>query len=157
MVKSVLSSFIASAAPFGRKDSRFEIERLEQNSHVYSHHACIDAVWFDTAVHHAQQRRQQVIQRVMWMEFAYIRRPLAFVLGISAFAWAIGFARYFDHWVFFSAFPNILDSLGMSLVGTYLLYEALGKRRRLTNRSDAESESSLSILDDIERAHAREA
>lgn len=75
---------------------------------------------------------------------------MAFVLGISAFAWAIGFARYFDHWVFFSAFPNILDSVGMSLVGTYLLYEALGKNHRLTNTSGAESEPILSIFDDID-------
>jgi len=63
------------------------------------------------------------------MRFAYIEKPLAFFLGVCAFAWAIGFARYFDHWVYFSAFPNILDSLGMSLVGVYLLSEALSKKR----------------------------
>ncbi|HYB76173.1 MAG TPA: hypothetical protein VEC08_04365 [Nitrososphaerales archaeon] len=84
------------------------------------------------------------------MKFAYIQSPLAFVLGISAFAWAIGFARYFDHWVFFSAFPNILDSLGMSLVGVYLLYQALGKSHRLANTSNAESELILSVFDDID-------
>jgi hypothetical protein len=84
------------------------------------------------------------------MEFAYIRRPLAFVLGISAFAWAIGFVRYFNHWVFFSAFPNILDSLGMSLVGVFLLYEALGKGRRLAATSYADPELILSIFDDID-------
>ena len=84
------------------------------------------------------------------MKFAYIRRPLAFVLGVSAFAWAIGFARYFNHWVFFSAFPNILDSLGMSLVGTYLLYEAFGKSHSLVNASDAGSELILSVFDDID-------
>ncbi|MGP8056657.1 MAG: hypothetical protein ACLP9K_03530 [Nitrososphaerales archaeon] len=86
----------------------------------------------------------------MGIRFAYIKRPLAFVLGISAFAWAIGFARYFDHWVFFSAFPNILDSLGMSLVGVYLLYQALGKSRPLADTSDAELEPILSIFDDID-------
>ncbi|MGD0478423.1 MAG: hypothetical protein ABSB29_09705 [Nitrososphaerales archaeon] len=84
------------------------------------------------------------------MKFAYIRRPLAFVLGISAFAWAIGFARYFDHWVFFSAFPNILDSFGMSLIGIYLLYEALGKSHSLANTSDTESRPILSIFDGID-------
>lgn len=84
------------------------------------------------------------------MKFAYIKRSLAFVLGISAFVWAIVFAMYFDHWVFFSAFPNILESLGMSLVGVYLLYEALGKGHRLANTSGAGSGLILSVFDDIE-------
>jgi hypothetical protein len=84
------------------------------------------------------------------MKFAYIQRPVAFVLGICAFAWAIGFARYFDHWVFFSAFPNAFDSIGMSLVGAYLLYEALGKSHRLADISVAESELILSVFDDID-------
>lgn len=84
------------------------------------------------------------------MKFAYIQRPLAFILGICAFAWAIGFARYFGHWVFFSAFPNVLDSLGMSLVGAYLLYEALGRSQRPANTTDAESGLILSVFDDID-------
>ncbi|MGD0478346.1 MAG: hypothetical protein ABSB29_09315 [Nitrososphaerales archaeon] len=84
------------------------------------------------------------------MRFAYIQRPLAFVLGISAFGLAIGFAKYFDHWVFFSALPNALYSLGMSLVGVYLLYEALGKSHRLAHTSDAESGLILSVFDDID-------
>jgi len=84
------------------------------------------------------------------MKFAYIQNPLAFFLGVCAFAWAIGFARYFDHWVFFSAFPNIFDSIGMSLVGVYLLYEALGKSRHITNTPDAESGVILSVFDDID-------
>jgi hypothetical protein len=84
------------------------------------------------------------------MKFAYIQRPLAFILGISAFVWAIDFAQYFDHRVFFSTFPNILDSLGMSLVGVYLLYEALGKSHHLVNTSNAESERILSVFDDID-------
>jgi len=86
------------------------------------------------------------------MKFAYIQKPLAFFLGICAFAWAIGFARYFDHWVFFSDFPNIFDSIGMSVVAIYLLYEAFSKSRPLVNTSDAESESILSDLDDIDPA-----
>ena len=84
------------------------------------------------------------------MKFAYIQRPLAFVLAICAFAWALGFARYFDHWVYFPAFPNIFDSLGISLVGVYLLYEALGKGHRLANTSGAGSGLILSVFDDIE-------
>ena len=84
------------------------------------------------------------------MKFAYIQRPLAFFLGVCAFAWAIGFARYFGHWVFFSAFPNVFDSIGMSLVGAYLLYEALGRSRRLAGMSDAGSGLILSVFDDID-------
>jgi hypothetical protein len=86
----------------------------------------------------------------MQMRFAYIQNPLAFFLGVSAFAWAIGFARYFDHWVFFSAFPNILDSVGMSLIGVYLLYQALRKSRRLVSTSDARPELILSVFDNID-------
>ena len=84
------------------------------------------------------------------MKFAYIQRPLAFVLAICAFAWALGFARYFDHWVYFPAFPNILDSLGISLIGIYLLYVAMNKSHHLADTSNAESEPVLSSLDDID-------
>jgi hypothetical protein len=84
------------------------------------------------------------------MKFAYIRRPLAFFLGIIAIAWAIGFARYFDHWVFFPAFPNILDSLGMSLIGIYLLYEALPRGNSLDDTLNAKSELILSVFDNID-------
>jgi hypothetical protein len=84
------------------------------------------------------------------MKFAYIQRPAAFFLGICAFAWAIGFARYFDHWVFFSAFPNIFDSIGMSLIGVYLLYGAFSKSHPLANTLDANSQAILSLLDDID-------
>ncbi|MGD0145550.1 MAG: hypothetical protein ABSB53_01695 [Nitrososphaerales archaeon] len=84
------------------------------------------------------------------MKFAYIQRPLAFVLGVSAFVWAIGFAMYFDHWVFFSAYPNAFGSIGMGLVGGYLLYEVLGKSHHPANIPDAESGSILFILDDID-------
>ena len=87
---------------------------------------------------------------MVWMKFSHIQRPLAFVLAICAFAWALGFARYFDRWVYFPAFPNILDSLGISLIGIYLLYGALSKSHHLANTSDEESEPVLSSLDDID-------
>ena len=84
------------------------------------------------------------------MKFAYIQNPLAFFLGGCAIAWAIGFARYFGHWVFFSAFPNVLDSIGLSLVGIYLLYQALGRSRTLANGSQVDSRVILSVIDDID-------
>lgn len=85
------------------------------------------------------------------MKFAYIQKPLPFFLGVCAIAWAIGFVRYFDHWVFFSAFPNILDSLGMSLVGVYLLYLAL-RNQSLASASLNGPGPILSIFDDIDPA-----
>jgi hypothetical protein len=88
------------------------------------------------------------------MKFAHIQNPMAFFLSGIAFAWAIGFARYFDHWVFFPAFPNILDSLGLSVVGVYLLYKALGKSRVFADTSDAELEPILSVFDDIDPTDA---
>ena len=84
------------------------------------------------------------------MKFAFIRNPLAFFLSGISFAWAIGFARYFDHWVFFPAFPNIFDSLGLSMVGAYLLYKALGKSRLLADKLDAELKPILSVFNDID-------
>jgi hypothetical protein len=47
-----------------------------------------------------------------------------FFLGAVSVAWAVGFARYFDRWVYFPAFPNVLDSLGMALVGGFLFWES---------------------------------
>lgn len=55
--------------------------------------------------------------------------PLRFFLGVSAFAWAVGFIRYFGAWVYFPWFPNVLDSIGMGLIGAFLFYEALQKRK----------------------------
>jgi anaerobic C4-dicarboxylate transporter len=58
------------------------------------------------------------------MKLYLVRNPLQFFLGASAFAWALSFVRYLGHWVLFPTFPNILDSIGMALIGTYLLYHA---------------------------------
>lgn len=58
-----------------------------------------------------------------------IGNPLKFFLGGCAFGIAFGFVRYFNHWVYFDAFPNILDSIVMSLIGSYLVYESLRRSR----------------------------
>jgi len=84
------------------------------------------------------------------MKFAYIQNPLAFILSGIAFAWAIGFTRYFDHWVFFPTFPNILDSLGLSMIGVYLLYKALAKSHPPADAPSVELEPILSIFDNID-------
>ena len=86
------------------------------------------------------------------MKLAHIQNPVAFFLSGITFAWAVGFARYFDRWVFFPAFPNILDSLGLLAVGAYLLYKALGMRGVFAHTSDAELEPVLSVFDDIDSA-----
>ena len=62
----------------------------------------------------------------------FVRNPLKFFLGGCAFGFALGFVRYFNQWVYFSAFPNELDSIGMALIGTYLVYESLRKVRPLS-------------------------
>jgi len=84
------------------------------------------------------------------MRFAHIQRPTAFFLGICAFAWALGFAKYFGHWVFFPAFPNVFDSLGMSLTGVYLLYLAVSRGRNPISPFNPASRPALSVLDDID-------
>jgi hypothetical protein len=63
------------------------------------------------------------------MKLYLIRNPLQFFLGGCALAWALGFIRYFGHWVYFPVFPNIFDSLGMAFIGMYLLYHAFVRPR----------------------------
>jgi hypothetical protein len=69
-------------------------------------------------------------QLVGLIKFAYIKSPTKFVLGICSLLWALAFVRYFDHWVYFPAFPNILDSLGMGAIGLYLLYDTLKESKK---------------------------
>lgn len=54
-----------------------------------------------------------------------IKSALKFFLGGCAFGFAFGSMRYFDQWLHFPAFPNVLDSIGMALIGTCLMYESL--------------------------------
>ncbi len=61
---------------------------------------------------------------------SFLFDPIRFFFGVSAIAWAVGFARYFDHWVYFPVFPNILDSLGLAFIGVFLLYETWRDRKR---------------------------
>jgi len=89
-------------------------------------------------------------QEAIRVRFAFIRRPLGFVLGVSAFAWGAGFARYFDRWVFFPAFPNILDTIGMSLVGVYLLYVSTGRSGKSAGVPNPGVTPVMSIFDDID-------
>jgi hypothetical protein len=42
---------------------------------------------------------------------------------------ALGFLRYFDQWVYFPLFPNILDSATMAFIGIFLLWDVLKKVR----------------------------
>lgn len=58
----------------------------------------------------------------------YIGNPVKFFLGILAICWALAFVKYLGHWVYFPVFPNILDSVGMALVGVYLLYDCAKRK-----------------------------
>jgi hypothetical protein len=50
---------------------------------------------------------------------------LRYFLGMLAVGLAVAFPRYWNHWVYFPAFPNVLDSAVMALIGSYLLYECV--------------------------------
>lgn len=65
-----------------------------------------------------------------------IKDKTLFFLGGCTIAWGIGFLRYLERWVFFPAFPNLLDVLGLIFVGSYLIVKSLDKRRS-TTASDA--------------------
>ena len=54
--------------------------------------------------------------------------PVKVMLGTFTFAWAVGFARYLDAVVYFPAFPNILDVLGLMVVGGFLLFDSAKDR-----------------------------
>ena len=56
--------------------------------------------------------------------------PVKFFLAACALALAGAFPRYFDHWVYFPFFPNILDSALMGVIGLYLFYDALRRPHR---------------------------
>lgn len=52
-------------------------------------------------------------------------RPAPFMLGSFAVAWAVGFGRYLGAgMVSFPVFPNVLDCLGLVLIGAYLLSQS---------------------------------
>ena len=71
--------------------------------------------------------------------------PIRFFLGISAFAWAYGIYRYIDMTIWtsktiggtsysfgatpFPFWPNILDVIGMIIIGLFLLWESTLKRK----------------------------
>lgn len=58
--------------------------------------------------------------------------PIKFFLGTLSVGLAIAFPHYFDRWVFFPLFPNVLDALTMFGVGLLLLYEVvLDVRKKL--------------------------
>ena len=56
--------------------------------------------------------------------------PIRFFLGSLAVALAFGFPRYFDHWVYFPWFPNVLDSMIMAFIGAVLLWDVIRKVRK---------------------------
>ena len=56
--------------------------------------------------------------------------PIRFFLGSLAVGLSVAFPRYFDQWVYFPTFPNVLDSITMALIGMLLMYDVLKKVRR---------------------------
>ena len=57
-----------------------------------------------------------------------MRNPLRFFFGVSAIAWAVGFSRYLGATsVSFPVFPNVLDVLGLGIMGGYFVREAFRK------------------------------
>ena len=53
---------------------------------------------------------------------------MRFFFGVSAIAWAVGFSRYLGATsVSFPVFPNVLDVLGLGIMGGYFVREAFRK------------------------------
>jgi len=50
---------------------------------------------------------------------------LKFFFGVSTVMLGFAFIRYFDRWVYFPFFPNILDSVAMWSVAVILLYDVV--------------------------------
>jgi hypothetical protein len=70
----------------------------------------------------------------MSREFAFGIDPLRFFLGFLAVGLSIAFLRYFDQWVYFPWFPNVLDSATMAIIGFVLLYDVVKKVQRQNKR-----------------------
>ena len=66
----------------------------------------------------------------MSQKFLFGIDPFRFFLGSLAVALAFGFPRYFDHWVYFPLFPNVLDPMTMALVGAVLLWDVVRKVKK---------------------------
>jgi len=66
----------------------------------------------------------------MSQKFLFGIDPFRFFLGSLAVALALGFTRYFDHWVYFPWFPNALDSITMLSVGAVLLWDVVRQVRK---------------------------
>jgi len=66
----------------------------------------------------------------MSQKFLFNLDPVRFFLGSLALGLAFGFIRYFDHWVYFPMFPNIIDSATMALLGVVLLWDVARKIRK---------------------------
>ncbi len=76
--------------------------------------------------------------RGYWL-YEFIRPVLdiKYELGIGAWAFALGFTRYFNHTVLFPAFPNELDAIGMAGIGTYLFYSLIKDVKRREDEEKA--------------------
>jgi hypothetical protein len=66
----------------------------------------------------------------MSIKFLFGIDPVRFFLGALAIGLAFGFPRYFDRWVFFPWFPNILDSATMAAIGAFLLWDVARRIKR---------------------------
>jgi hypothetical protein len=62
------------------------------------------------------------------MRFLWGLDPLKFFAGALTIAWGIGFARYIGNGAWsFPIWPNLLDVVGLCLVGLYLVRDSFGK------------------------------
>ena len=76
------------------------------------------------------------------MNYNYLKRinVIRILLGGSSIGLALGFIKFWNRWVFFTVFPNILDvTLGVS-IGCALIIEALWDVKLNTNLEEFQSE-----------------
>jgi hypothetical protein len=80
-------------------------------------------------------------------KFKFFSKPLFFFLGVANIAWAIGFFRYLGYWVYFPVIPNIVDVIGLSLVGLYLILYSLDRKEKLDTRSPTGSLEEIGLYE----------
>ena len=51
----------------------------------------------------------------------YVSPMVEILLGSGIFAIGLKFASYWDHWVYFPSFPNVVDTMFLSLAAAFLL------------------------------------
>ena len=77
------------------------------------------------------------------MKFALIKSPASVFLGVCIIAEGLGFMKFFNHWVYFPFFPNVLDSLVLIGAGAFFMIQSQRKQVQAKQKQESDYVSYL--------------